>query len=406
MNQKIFFFFSLLLISIFLFNCPSNNIYSYPKFSSYTGEKCMSCHVNPTGAGMRNAYGVKYAKENLFLKFLEKANKTTDIEPQVSKGIRIGGDMRMLYLDDQVDHQPNLNSFFQMQGDLYVHATVNKYIGVLIAPGIYLPDTYSPNPFPVKYEIYGIVSQLPAGLYFKVGRFIPNFGIRIPEHSAYNRIYNDLYTPFAPDAGIEAGISPGPFTLTASLTNGSSTNIAGQTNNSFDFDTQKQVTVSGDFRWASKKSKYTFGLGGSFINNPYKFDPVNNINAVRNIAAGFFSIGLFQRVSLMGEFSYNRLKIRDALSSQADQKIVFGELDYMAVKGIELKLMYENYNPKVGIPDNTSERQRYSFGVMCYPLTGLELEAIYRVVKEGKGDGPVPFNLQNNEFQVDFKFYF
>jgi len=391
-----------------MFFCFSVKIYSYPKFSAYTGSKCQSCHVNPTGGGMRNQLGVLYSKENLFLKQFEKANKTTELDPQISKGLRMGGDMRAAYFDIQRGAQTNLNTFFQMQADLYVNAQVNKYIGVTIAPGLYIPNTFDPNPLPVKYEVFGLVSNLPANLYFKVGRFIPNFGTRIPEHRAYNRLFNDLYTPYAADAGIEVGIAPGPFTLTAGLSNGSSANKDGQVNNSFDFDTQKQFTVTADYRWKNneKKVKYTFGLGGSFITNPFKFDQVNNINALRQIAAGFFSIGLFQRVAILGELSYNRLKLRDSVSTQHDFSTLFGEVDIRVVKGMELKFQYENYNPSLGIKDDPSKRQRYSFGLMFFPLNGLELESIYRIVKEGKGSGPVPFDLKNNEFQAVFKFYF
>lgn len=70
--------------------------YSYPKFAAYTGEKCVSCHVNPTGGGMRNQYGIKYSKDKLFFKFLSKQNKTTDINTQITKGISMGADMRMI----------------------------------------------------------------------------------------------------------------------------------------------------------------------------------------------------------------------------------------------------------------------------------------------------------------------
>jgi hypothetical protein len=381
------------------------NSYSYPKFAAYTGNKCMDCHVNPTGGGMRQDWGVKYSQKNLFFKFWEKANKTTEIEPNITKGISMGADMRMLFMDNEVDTGfPNRNSFFQMQGDLYVYAEVNKYISLMIAPGLYIPSTIGTSPLPTKYEIYGMVSNLPAGLYFKVGRFIPNFGVKIPEHRAYNRDFNDFYTPYASDAGIEVGISPSFFTLTAGFSNGSSVTKDGQRNNSFDFDNQKQLTVSGDFRWASKKSKYTAGIGGSFLTNPYKYDLVNNVNALRQMAAGFVSFGLFQRVAILGEFAYNRLDIRDPTSTRSDFRTIFAEINGRLTQGLELKVQYENYDNALGTKDATTERQRYSAGAVFYPLTGLEVESIFRLVKEG--DGGIDFEMQNNEFQTTFKFYF
>lgn len=398
--KKLFF----VLASVFLIFAASNTpVLSYPKFAALTGSKCQSCHVNPTGGGIRNQWGVKYSKDNLYLKPWEKANKTTDINPQITKGISIGADMRMIFINNQIDTGiPDFNSFFQMQGDLYVNAQINKYINLMIAPGLYIPNTFGSSPLPTRYEIYGMVSNLPAGLFFKAGRFIPNFGLKIPEHRAYNRMYNDLYTPYASDAGVEFGISPdfgnGSFTLTAALSNGSSTNVNGQSNASFDFDSQKQFTTSMDFWWAGKKNKYGFGIGGSYMNNPYKYDAANNINALKQAAAAYIAIGLFERVSILGEWTYNRLKLSNAPDTKFDQRTGFGEIDIRLVKGLELKAQYEHYD---NLPNNVLDRRRYSFGLVFFPLTGLEIEPVYRVVNEPNGP-----EIKNNEYQAVFKFYF
>jgi hypothetical protein len=413
MKQKLVFTISFLSFLFFLLVFTSTETYAYPKFAAYTGEKCVSCHVNPTGAGIRNSYGSKYSRDELFMKFLKKQNEESELNPQITKGLRIGADMRMIFIDDQIaEGFPNFNTFFQMQGDLYVHAKMNRYLNLVIAPGLYIPNTYGPNPLPTKYEIYGMIGDLPAGLYLKAGRFIPNFGIKIPEHRSFNRQFNDFYTPYASDAGLEIGIAPSFFTLTAGLSNGSSIDKYGTRNNSFDFDNQKQFTASGDFRWVSKNGKFTGGLGGSFLTNPFKYDPQNNINALRQIAAGFFSIGLFERIALLGEFDYNRLDIRDSLSTRSDFQTMFAELDIRVVKGLEVKFQFENYDPQLGIKDGPLERRRYSFGLEFFPLTGLEIETIFRVVDEpGKTTDPVTgqetdIDIKNNEFQTTFKFYF
>lgn len=405
--------YSLFILSFVLLSMLYNDSFAYPKFAAYTGEKCVSCHVNPTGGGLRNPYGVKYSRDELFMNFLKKINKETELNTQITKGIQIGSDMRMIFIDDQIaEGIPNFNTFFQMQGDLYVHAKMNKYLSLLVAPGLYIPNNSGSGAVPTKYEIYGLISNLPAGLYMKIGRFLPNYGIRIPEHRAYQRNFNDFYTPYADDAGIEVGIAPSFFTLTAALSNGSSTDVTGTRNNTFDFDNQKQFLTSADFRWADKKSKYTFGIGGSFLTNPFKWDPTNNINALRQLAGGFLSVGLFQRVAILGEFDYNRLKIADSVSTRRDFTTIFGEVDIRVVKGLEAKFQFENYNPQLGIKDAPLQMRRYSFGLEFYPMTGLEIETIFRYVDEpGKTTDPFTgqqkdVDIKNNEFQTMFKFYF
>ena len=299
--------------------------------------------------------------------------------------------MRTLFFDNQVgEGKSDLNSFFQMQADLYFNARINDYLNLVIAPSLQYMT------FPPVYEVYGMVSNLPAGLYFRAGKMKPNFGIRIPEHRSYQRIYN-LNTPYYSDAGLEAGISPGLFTLNVGFFNGVNNTISSD----FDSDGGKEVVASGDFRWASKKNKFTFGIGGSFLNNPYKYDVANNINALRQIAAGFISVGLFERVAILGEFDYNRNKISDSVSTKQDFHTIFAEADIRVIQGMEAKFQYENYNPQLGIKDGSLIRTRYSFGVEFYPMSGLELESIFRIVTTPSGT-----KLHNNEFQQTFKFYF
>jgi len=384
--------FYFLLISLLIFVITAqNDLFSYPKFAAYTGEKCEGCHINPTGGGIRNAYGIKISKDLLYLKLFQKVNKAAEFNTQLTKGIQIGADMRTLFFDDQIaEGQPDMNSFFQMQADLYFNAKINQYLNLVIAPSVQYKS------FTPVYEVYGMVSNLPAGLYLRAGKFRPNFGIKIPEHRSYQRIYN-LNTPYNSDAGIEAGISPSFFTLNVGFFNG-----VNNLSSDFDSDPGKQVVASGDFRWASKKSKFTFEIGCSFLNNPFKYDIANNINAIRQIGAGYVAIGLFERVAILGEFDYNRLKIHDSVSTKNDFHTIFGEVDIRVIQGLEAKFQIENYDPQLGIKQGDQERFRYSFGVGIFPFTGLELETIYRLVK-----APDPnITIKNNEFQQTIKFYF
>lgn len=400
MKNKLYLSFGCLFLMFFIIS--SGDLFSYPKFAAITGEKCVSCHVNPTGGGMRNKYGIKVSRELLYWKFLEKQNKETELNTEINKSIQIGSDFRMIFIDDQQgEGVPNFNTFFQMQADLYVSAQINKYLSLHLNPGFQIPSTFGGINLPVKSEIYGMIHNLPAGLYLKVGRFIPNFGIKIPEHRAFNRNYNGFYTPYAADAGFEVGIAPSFFTLTAGFSNGSSRDKNGTLVQSYDFDAQKQFTASGDFRWASKKGDYTFGAGGSFINNPFKWDAANNINAKRQIASGFFSAGLLKRVAILGEYDYNRLDIKDSVNTRQDFNTIFGEVDIFITQGVQAKFQYESYNPFLGMKDGPQGQRRYSFGFNFFPLTGLEIESIYRIVKEPGGT-----EIKNNEFQDTFKVYF
>ncbi|GEM_PF-518736 len=395
------------LLSFFLISCfITLNAYSYPKFAAYTGEKCQSCHVNPDGGQIRHMGGIKYAESNLYMEMFKKFNKDAEFDTRVGKVLQIGGDLRLGAFDIQGGRTDNegsnsgksLNSLFAMQGDLYINAALGKIVDILLNPSMEY-DNYPP-----VFEMYGMLHNLPAGLYLKVGKLRPNFGIKLPEHRPYQRFFN-TFAPYNPDAGIEVGISPGPFTLTAGMFNGiisNFTNGGGPTD--FDSDNGKEFVASGDFRWASKKSKFTVGIGASFLNNPYRLTvrpSGNTYDAVNQIEAAFVSFGFVQRIALLGEIDFNSQKYAtDSANIKQLFNTYFGELDARLIKGLELKLQYEKFDNQLGTKNGDGERIRYSGGFVIFPLQGFEVEAMYRMAKT------YPDTQFYNESNVVFHFYF
>jgi hypothetical protein len=405
--KKTYYFILQFLFTIFIFTFLLNSeTYSYPKFAAYTGEKCQSCHVNPTGGQIRHMGGIKYAEENLYMDMFKKFNKDASFDTRVGKVLQIGGDLRLGAFDIQggrTDPQGgnggvSLQTFFAMQGDLYVNAALGKIVDILINPSMQY------EAYPPVFEMYGMIHNLPVGLYFKAGKIRPNFGIKLPEHRPYQKYFN-FYTPYNPDAGIEVGISPGLFTLTAGLFNGVVSNFYNNnTPTDFDMDNGKQFVASGDFRWASKKKNFTAGLGASFLNNPYRLTVLpsgSSYDAVNQISAGFVSFGFLQRIAILGEIDFNSRKYTTETGNVKDLfNTYFGEADFRAARGVELKFQYEKYDNNLGTKNGPGERIRYSGGVVLFPLQGCELEAMYRMGKV------YPDDKFYNESNVVFHFYF
>ncbi len=121
----------------------------------------------------------------------------TQFSPKLTKSISIGGDVRVAQVDDEVPGSSNFNNFLAMQGDLYVNAKLNDILNVFITSGIQIPriDT--------KYEVFGMISHLPANLYLKVGRYKPTYGLRIVEHRAYQRRFL-LNSPYEANTGLRS----------------------------------------------------------------------------------------------------------------------------------------------------------------------------------------------------------
>ncbi|MFZ4590678.1 MAG: hypothetical protein ACOYN6_06750 [Ignavibacteria bacterium] len=372
------------LNTVILFAVFFATAYSYPRFSAYTGDKCSDCHVGPQGGGMRNAYGMKYAKANLQLDFLKKyVKKNVDFSTQLNKSISVGGDLRFVHVGDENPNGPSTNTFLTMQGDFYANATVNDYISVHLAPGLQIPN------IPTKYEVYGMVSNLPLNSYFKAGRMTPTFGIKIVEHRAFQRI-NLLGTPYAANDGFEVGLSPGNFNFSVGLFNGLNTDF-------FDKDPKRMFVSSADYTVSAFDNDLNLNFGTSFYSNPYNFNnPYTGelTDANRQAFGGFTKIGILKRFALLGEFDFAENK---RLSSITRALYGYGELNIKIVNGLEIRSMYEVMRPNRDVEDNRTIRT--SVGAAVFPLQGFETEAMIRFVTDDK--------LPNtNEFQMNFHFYF
>lgn len=358
--------------------------YSYPRFSAYTGDKCSDCHVGPQGGGMRNQFGSNYSKENLQMDFLKKyIKKTPEFTTKLNKNISVGGDLRFVHVDDEQPNLPVMNTFLTMQGDFYVNATVNDYISVYLAPGLQIPN------IPTKYEVYGMVSNMPLNSYFKAGRMNPTFGIKIVEHRAFQRA-SLLGTPYAANDGFEIGLSPGNFNFSAGLFNGLNTDF-------FDKDPKKMFVSSADYMFSSHDNNLNVNIGASFYNNPYNFiNPLtgSSTDALRKAFGGFTKIGILKRVALLGEVDFAENK---RLGSTTRALFGYGELNVKIINGLELRGMYELMRPDRDAENNRTIRTR--IGTAIFPLQGFETEAMIRFVT----DDVLP---NTNEYQVSFHFYF
>lgn len=358
--------------------------YSYPRFAAYTGDKCSDCHVGPQGGGMRNQYGLNFAKQNLQMDFLKKLfKKKSDFSTQLNKNIAIGGDLRFAHVGNEQPNGPSLNTFLTMQGDFYINANVNDYISVYLAPGLQIPN------IPTKYEVYGMVSNLPLNSYFKAGRMMPTFGIKIVEHRSYQRTQL-LGTPYAANDGFEFGLAPGNFNFSAGLFNGLNTDF-------FDKDPKKMFVSSADYTINAYDNNLNINFGTSYYNNPYNFiNPLtgDNSDASKQAFGGFTKIGILKRIALLGEVDFAENK---RLSNTTRALYGYGELNIKVVNGLEIRSMYEVMRPNRDVDDNRTIRA--SIGAAVFPLQGFETEAMIRFVTDDK--------LPNtNELQVNFHFYF
>ncbi|MEO8665100.1 MAG: hypothetical protein ABI462_06360 [Ignavibacteria bacterium] len=369
--------------SLFILFLFSNNASAYPRFAAYTGDKCADCHVDPSGGTMRHGGGIEYAKNNLAMDLFKKLAGKTQFSPKITKSISVGGDVRVAQVDDEVPGASNFNNFLAMQGDLYVNAKLNDILNVFITSGIQIPriDT--------KYEVYGMIGHLPANLYLKIGRYKPNYGLRIVEHRAYQRRIL-LNSPYEVNTGFEVGVSPGLLNLNFGIYNPMNTAF-------LTTDPHKMFVASTDFNFGFNDNKFNVNVGASFFNNPYNTSDsigLAIITANKKAWGGFTRIGIMRRVAILGEIDLEENKSDGPLRRSL---YGFAELDVIVIRGFEIRGQYELYDRNRDIEND--KVTRISSGVAFFPFFGFETEIMVRFPKEDP-------EVKDNEYQWNFHFYF
>jgi hypothetical protein len=342
--------------------------HALPKFSARTGWKCQSCHVNPSGGGMRNPGGVTYGREELPVPTWSEELGLEEFSTDLSKFVSVGADVRTLFFYQQAGDESQ-NAIFQMQGDLYINLKLAKKVNVYFDKGLYS-----------GFEIFGQLSVLPENGYIKAGKFVPNYGLKLDDHRSYVR----EYIGFSPEVGnpyftgAELGIAPGPFSVTAGVFNsseGRGESIASE--KSFLGRVEGLFDVADDVY---------VGLGGNIF---YK----ELMDGKSNYVGGFGALGIAD-FTVIGEVD---LLKSDMAGVKKDGLVVFVEGDYMVVQGFDLKAIYDFYDEDLDLATGT--QSRYSFGFEFFPVSGVEVRPLYRIVKEE------PTEIKNDEFHLLLHFY-
>ena len=359
-----------------------------PRFQSRTGAKCQSCHVNPSGGGMRQAFGQQYGRETLPVPTWSEEFGLDDFSTKLTEAVSVGADFRTLFFIQQLTDSAGTNTtsnnaFFQMQGDVYLNFKLAKKVNIYLDKGIYS-----------GFEIFGLLNVLPGNGYIKIGKFMPNYGMKVDEH----RLFIRTGTGFSAETGRkeltggEVGFNAGPVNIMGGVFNAADGFGAGTGD-------KKAILgrVDGIFK-LNEEGTVNLGLGA---------------NVFTKQAASGMRTTLFGG---MGSFSYNNLTIlgevdwmKNKLGGVSTTGIIsYVEADYMATPGLDLKFIYEFADPNVDL--KTGAISRYSIGLEFFPISGVEVRPLYRFVSRDLKGASIPFDVNlrdysNDEFNLVVHFY-
>jgi len=316
---------------------------------------------------MRLAGGVTYGREELPVPTWSEDLALEEFSTELSKFVSVGADVRTLFYSTQ---DPDVNTFFQMQGDVYLNFRLAKKVNIYLDKGLYS-----------GFEIFGLLNILPANGFIKAGKFTPDYGMKLDDHTTYIREFTGLSaqtgSPYF--TGAEVGIAPGIFSVTGGVYNA----IDG--GNRPPSTSDKAYLGRGDVRFQLSDDIH-LGVGANIL---YK-------EAADGKTKYYGGLGSFswKNVTLLGEVD---LLESDLAGVRKTGVVGYGEADWMVIQGLDLKFIYDFYDQDKDLA--TGSVSRYSAGLEFFPLPGVEVRPLYRIPVED------PTDTKNNEFDLILHFY-
>jgi hypothetical protein len=336
MNQRLLFGALVLICGLY----GAAPVGAEPYLAVQEGYKCNVCHVNPTGGGLRNDFGITYAKVLLPAETIDAVNSWTG---RIGDHVRIGGDLRADWTRNTAPNTPTAQSFALEQFRLYGDVTL-----IPDRLGIYIDEQVAPNGAQNEeaYVRYGTATN---GFYVKGGQFYLPFGWRLQDQTAFVREVTAINMT-TPDKGIEIGYEKTAWSAQFDVTNG-----AGNTGTGSNYQITTQVVYT--------KPIWRVGIAGSSTKSNLGDRRVGGLFA--GLKTG--PIAWLAEGDIVHDDSY-----------PGGRTLVAGLLEgnWRLLKGHNLKVTAEYYDPDRSVREN--QQTRYSLVYEYTPIPFLQLRAGYR----------------------------
>ena len=170
--------------------------FAEPYLAVRYGLKCETCHVNPTGGGLRSDFGDIFAQTQLPAHPIR--GNWGPWTGEVTKWLRLGGDLRYDANFTQTPHASTTRQVAVQQGRLYGEAEVIPNRLIFYADAQVTPGDAN------DHEAYAIYWSAAHDWYVKGGKMYLPFGFRLEDQQAF--VYAvSLTSMYSPDNGLEFG---------------------------------------------------------------------------------------------------------------------------------------------------------------------------------------------------------
>jgi hypothetical protein len=357
----------LTLVPIIILLGVAPEVAALPRYSAQYGQSCHLCHTNPTGGGQRNLYATQYIVPSELTITRLPEEEMEQLNPQIAPNLLVGLDQRTIWHEGEGEE--GRSSLFAMQADVYLAFQLNRKFSAYFDLGQTRTQEY-----------FGMAYIFPAHGYFKVGRFMPDFGWRTADHQIATRRYllfpegSDFPSSFI-DSGLEVGFSAWRIDLTASLQGGSGNN---------------GDSYTGRAVWRHSFGSLNLALGGSYLQR--------NQNDLDRSAYGGF--GYLAWKPLIWFWEVDETRRQPASEAEVKGLLVTQELAVIVRQGVYLLLTYSFQDPDREFTTGTRSRWGVGVDTLIYPFFGMQLMGNYYAFEEGLA-------VQGNDYlQAELIFHF
>ena len=314
--------------------------WSEPYLAIRQGLKCAACHVNPTGGGLRAPFGDVYDQTRLAARNVRSpwGLWTGD----VGRFLRVGGDF---YGDAAVTQEPHTRTIDQFQterGDIYLEANLIPNRLLLYADELVVPGRA------INEEAYALFWSAKHDWYVKAGQMYLPFAFRLQDQTSF--VYDvSSITMYSPDDGVEFGWEQGRWDAQLDVTDGTFATSGSGTGKEYGLQVQYvdpywRLGVAANDDDAAIARRKIYGVFGGFRTGP---------------------------VAWLGEAAMVENEFGDLRG--ATQAAMLVEGDWLIVRGSNLKLKFEHFDPNRGVPD--TGRNRWTLEYEDFPVQFLALNA-------------------------------
>jgi hypothetical protein len=326
---------------------------------------CGACHVNPDGGMLRTPAGQYFGVRSLpefpgVPAALEKGLSLVKDNPLLT----FGGDFRLLDIFYTAQEDKKSPYFFPMQADVYLGSRLREHFSLLTQFGLERGGN------PAFREVVGLIDNLPYNAHLKFGKFMPPFGHRLDDHTAFIRkeLFVDQSNPVSYGTGVEIGVNPlvayGRLAYVNETVAPASSSDATST------------VASGVLGWQG----LWLQLGGSFlrVNDNHVWGvaagPGPEVRGDRTAYGAYGAVNLWRLTWLFEADLVNNDFAGDR--ADTDELVTFNELNYLVLQGVNLKARYETLDPNRDVDDD--EWSRALVGVEYHPWPFTEFDFQYR----------------------------